>query len=60
LIHLYHELNDEEGTVQVITLIKKLTPMEKKFLSFMDYFFTVLLYLSGDEAFEKAKINHIL
>ncbi len=34
--------------------------MEKKFLSFMDYFFTVLLYLSGDEAFEKAKINHIL
>lgn len=34
--------------------------MEKRFLNFMDYFFTVLLYLSGEEKFEKAPINHIL
>ena len=34
--------------------------MRKKFLSFMDYFFTVLLYFSGEEVSEKAAINHIL
>ena len=34
--------------------------MEKKFLNFMDYFFTVLLYLSGEDASDKAPINHIL
>lgn len=34
--------------------------MEKKLLSFMDYFFTVLLYLSGEDASNKAPINHIL
>ncbi len=34
--------------------------MEKKFLGFMDYVFTVLLYLSGEEVSEKAPINHIL
>ncbi|CAN5473590.1 hypothetical protein BH11BAC3_BH11BAC3_38500 [soil metagenome] len=34
--------------------------MGKKFLNFMDYFFTVLLYLSGEDANEKSPINHIL
>ena len=34
--------------------------MKKKFLSFMDYFFTVLLYLSGEKISEKAACNHIL
>lgn len=38
----------------------KIIYMEKRFLSFMDYFFTVLLYLSGEDASEKAPINHIL
>ena len=34
--------------------------MEKRLLSFMDHFFTVMLYLSGEKVFEKARINHIL
>jgi len=34
--------------------------MQKKLLAFMDYFFTVLLYLSGEEVAEKSPINHIL
>lgn len=34
--------------------------MEKKLTAFMDYFFTVLLYLSGEDASDKAVINHIL
>ena len=31
----------------------------KKIADFMDYFFTVLIYLSGEEA-DKSSINHIL
>lgn len=34
--------------------------MEKRFTNFMDYFFTVLLWLSGEDNFEDAPINHIL
>jgi hypothetical protein len=33
--------------------------MGKRFLNFMDYFFTVLLYLSGEDA-AKAPIDYIL
>jgi hypothetical protein len=34
--------------------------MEKKFLSIMDRFFTVLLLISGEEDQESVSIGHIL
>jgi len=34
--------------------------MEKKFLSMMDQFFTILLLISGEEDYETVSIGHIL
>ena len=34
--------------------------MEKELTAFMDYFFIVLLYLSGEDASDKAAGNQIL
>jgi hypothetical protein len=34
--------------------------MEKKFLSIMDRFFTILLLISGEEDQESVSIGHIL
>lgn len=34
--------------------------MEKRFLNAMDYFFTIVMLLSGEESYDDISIGHIL